>query len=313
MTGAPLTVRLRTPSGVKRLSLAADAAFPALQAAAAGASGISATSLVLRAGFPPRPLDLASAALVSSALANGEMVTAQGDPAETAGPAEGKAAPAAGKAAAETPPATPGYDSITASGSVVQRVVPDDNSCLFRSVAGIVYNQRTAAPEQLRRICANAVAADPGFYTTDMLQKPNADYCKWIMRETSWGGEIELSILSKHFKVELAAWDVGNMVVHRYGEGEYGTVGYLAYDGLHYNFLVLEIPGVPDITKFPSEDTVAHAKVEALAKAQHAAGSFTNTSTFRLNCEQCGVVVVGEEGAQAHGNATGHARFSECK
>jgi ubiquitin thioesterase OTU1 len=310
MTGAPLSIRLRTPSGVKPLTLPLDATFQTLGARAADAAGLVAATLVLRAGFPPRPLDLASASLVSSVLQSGEMVIAQGDAANGPGPST-PAVPIATTAPAAPAP-SPGYDSITVSGNVVQRVVPDDNSCLFRSVAGIVYNQQNTAPEPLRRICANAVAADPVFYSTDLLQKPNAEYCKWIMRDTSWGGEIELAILSKHFEVELAAWDIGNMVIHRYGEGQYGTVGYLAYDGLHYNFLALEIPGIPDVTKFPSDDPVAYAKVEELVRAQHVAGSFTNTSTFKLNCEQCGVIVRGEVEAQAHGNATGHTQFSEC-
>lgn len=314
---ASLTLRLRTPSGVKSLTIPPDTPLTSLRDQVASAADLAPATLVIRAGFPPKPLDLTTDATAASALASGEVLTVGGDPPSAAAPAPPSATPAA-PAPASPPasaPAAPSadtdYDSITASGSVVERVVPDDNSCLFRSVAGIVHNDWHAAPGPLRRLCADAVAADPDFYTADVLQRGNAEYCAWIMRETAWGGQIELAVLSAHFGVELAAWDLRSMVVHRYGEGKYGTVGFLCFDGLHYNFIALEISGIPDVTKFPSDDVVAFRKAEAVAKARHDNSDFTDVNSFKLKCGQCGTVVRGERAAQDHGNATGHTRFEE--
>jgi ubiquitin thioesterase OTU1 len=44
---------------------------------------------------------------------------------------------------------------------VVRRVIPSDNSCLFTAVGYVMENDRGKAA-QLRRVIADAVAADPG-------------------------------------------------------------------------------------------------------------------------------------------------------
>jgi len=38
---------------------------------------------------------------------------------------------------------------------------------------------------------------------------------------------------------------------------------------------------------------------------------FTNTATFDLKCEICGVGLIGEKGAREHAKATGHSSFGE--
>lgn len=210
----------------------------------------------------------------------------------------------------ESTPTT--YDSITSSGNLTERIVPDDNSCMFRSVAAIVYNDPYTETAEMRRICAEAVAKDPLFYTRDLLQRPNPEYCQWIQRATSWGGPIELAILSAHFKIEIAAFDVKSMHAERYGEGQYPTVGYLVYDGLHYNYVALFLGvGVPDVTQFSSDDVIAMEKVRAIAKHRHDTGSYTDTANFRLKCMICGEILRGERAASDHGDQTGHSRFEE--
>lgn len=44
---------------------------------------------------------------------------------------------------------------------VVRRVIPSDNSCLFTAVGYVMEHDRGKAA-QLRRVIADAVAADPG-------------------------------------------------------------------------------------------------------------------------------------------------------
>lgn len=44
---------------------------------------------------------------------------------------------------------------------VVRRVIPSDNSCLFTAVGYVMENNRGKAAE-LRKVIADAVAADPG-------------------------------------------------------------------------------------------------------------------------------------------------------
>lgn len=48
-----------------------------------------------------------------------------------------------------------------------------------------------------RQVIAEAVTQDPSQYNEGMLGKPTAEYAKWILDPSKWGGAIELSILSK--------------------------------------------------------------------------------------------------------------------
>lgn len=48
-----------------------------------------------------------------------------------------------------------------------------------------------------RALIARTVADDPETFTEAFLERPNAEYCAWILDEQKWGGAIELSILSK--------------------------------------------------------------------------------------------------------------------
>jgi ubiquitin thioesterase OTU1 len=329
-----LKLRLRTRGGVVPLELPADASFPALRAAVAVTAALRPASVVVRAGFPPRALDLDAAGRVSALLQSGEVLAVQGEPDGAAvASASASAPPTFVDASPQTvpaPKATPAVaergtagelagrsgqgESIAEMGSVVERVVPDDNSCLFRAVAGIVYNDQSSDAAALRRICSEAIAQDPLFYSDDMLQKPNHEYCAWIQRPTAWGGPIELAILSAHFKIELAAFDIRSMRPQRYGEGQHPQVGFLIYDGLHYNYLCLSIAAsIPDITQFDAKDEVVYEKVRDVVQRRHDKGDFTNTHSFKVRCAQCGTVVVGERGAQAHGEQTGHSSFEEVK
>ena len=51
-----------------------------------------------------------------------------------------------------------------------------------------------------------------------MPADPHQAYCDWILAKDSWGGAIELSILSGHFKCEIRCIDIQTCQVHRFGE-----------------------------------------------------------------------------------------------
>lgn len=102
------------------------------------------------------------------------------------------------------------------------------------------------------------------------------------------------------------------MHAERYGEGQYSYVGFLVYDGLHYNYLALSRgSGHPDITQFSSNDNTALSMARAIAQQRHDSGSYTDTVTFRLKCMVCGDILRGERAASDHGEKTGHSRFEE--
>jgi ubiquitin thioesterase OTU1 len=58
---------------------------------------------------------------------------------------------------------------------------------------------------------------DPVTFSDVFLERPNEDYAKWILLPKSWGGAIELAILSEHYSTEIAAFDVSTTRMDCYG------------------------------------------------------------------------------------------------
>lgn len=74
-----------------------------------------------------------------------------------------------------------------------------------------------------------------------MLGRPNDEYCEWIRKPASWGGAIEVSILSNYYGIEIDVVDITNALINRFGEDkEYGMRVFLLFDGIHYDPLYLE-------------------------------------------------------------------------
>lgn len=44
----------------------------------------------------------------------------------------------------------------------------------------------------MRQIISEAVASDPDNYNEAILGRPNVEYCKWIEKSNTWGGNINI-------------------------------------------------------------------------------------------------------------------------
>ena len=202
---------------------------------------------------------------------------------------------------------------------LLHRVVPSDNSCLFTSCA-ISLLQSAEKRDELREICAAAVLADAqDLYTPDVLERPSKEaYAEWVRLPSSWGGAIELDILSSAFGVRIDAADVETQTVYRYGEERgYSERILLLYSGLHYDCITAapfeDAP--PDFheTRFDAGEQGVEAAFTQLVSNHHAAGQWTNTTTFTLRCTACHAGLVGEKEARKHAKETGHTGFSEFR
>jgi len=92
------------------------------------------------------------------------------------------------------------------------------------------------------------------------------EYCSWIQSDCSWGGDIELSILSAYFKVEIQVFHGKKNLKLHYGEDkDFAQRLFLLYDGVHYDPIAetqnLNAPVQDDITLFDIKD---NAKVHTL-------------------------------------------------
>lgn len=128
----------------------------------------------------------------------------------------------------------PAFEPISNSaGAVARRIVADDNSCLFSACGYVLQGTRAAAPA-LRSVVAEAVLSDPFEWNEAVLGKDPIDYAAWIKDPKRWGGAIELSILSKKFGKEIAAFDIQTQRVDIYGQGEgFNERVMVVYDGTH--------------------------------------------------------------------------------
>lgn len=115
--------------------------------------------------------------------------------------------------------------------AVVRRIVPDDNSCLFSSIAYCVGKGRMGASE-MRSLVAQAVVADSVQWNKAILGSDPSEYAAWILDTSKWGGSIELTILSQQLAVEISAFDVQTQRVDTYGEDfGYSKRICVVYDG----------------------------------------------------------------------------------
>ena len=87
-------------------------------------------------------------------------------------------------------------------GTVVLRVMEDDNSCLFRALSYVLTHSMMSVVE-LRQLVAETIRKNPTTYSEAVLEQSHDAYCEWIKMDSSWGGGIELGILADFFDVEV--------------------------------------------------------------------------------------------------------------
>ncbi|XP_064154896.1 ubiquitin thioesterase OTU1 [Anguilla rostrata] len=270
-------------------------------------TGIPCDVQKIMVGYPPSSLDLSSGgSLKDYPIKSGDTLIVEEE--------KNKPVPQAKAPVSKAP--TPAEPRPEAPPALTRRVVPADNSCLFTSVyyavEGGVYDP--ACVPEMRGLIAQIVASDPASYSEAVLGKSNEEYCVWIRRDDTWGGAIEVSILSKFYQCEICVVDTQTVRVDRFGEDAgYPRRVLLIYDGIHYDPLQRETPGpdAPPQTIFPAADDVILAQALELADEARRKRQFTDVNRFALRCMVCQTGLVGQAEAREHAKETGHANFGE--
>lgn len=203
--------------------------------------------------------------------------------------------------------------------TLVLRIMPDDNSCLFRAFNTAFFGAMDNMTE-LRSIIAQNIQANPETYSAVVLDQQPDDYCRWIQTEDAWGGAIELDILSKHFDVEISSIDVQTLRTDRFNEGRPQRC-ILVYSGIHYDAIALSPSDAPhktayappefDTKIFDTQDLIILEGAVELCRVLQGRHYYTDTAGFNVRCNICGKVSVGEKGATEHAAQTGHYDFGE--
>jgi ubiquitin thioesterase OTU1 len=208
------------------------------------------------------------------------------------------------------------------NGKLVLRVMPDDNSCLFRALGTAILGNALDSAMELRSIVTSAITSQPDVYTEAVLQKSPAAYCQWIMHPDTWGGYIETKAVAEHFGLEVVTLDVKTGLATRYNE-VVGAVTrkrcFIVYSGIHYDVLAFEPAvargaggGEMDQYQFDTKDEKAFEAAEQVAKLLKGRNYYTDTSSFAIQCKTCGWAGAGEKDAREHARQTGHMRFEQA-
>ncbi|KAF9701924.1 hypothetical protein EKO04_000461 [Ascochyta lentis] len=323
----PVRIRLRAPNGQHTLALDDNAAVSDLLSAITTSTDLPLYDL--KWGFPPQPLDpslyglstllkdtdlnLNGAQIIVIAQATGDPTEQKQDDASTSQSAAPLSLQRKEQPALKD---TPEVFVPDRSGTVVLRVMPDDNSCMFRALGSAVLTDTLDSMTELRSLVAQSIQRDPEYYNDAILQRSPDDYCKWIQYADSWGGGIELSILSQEFDIEIASINVQDLRVDRFNEGRPRRC-ILVYSGIHYDTIAFVPYGSStfspenDVKLFDASDDVMLEAARQLCGELKKQKYYTDTQKFDIKCNICGWRGAGERGAVQHAEETGHVDFGE--
>jgi ubiquitin thioesterase OTU1 len=188
--------------------------------------------------------------------------------------------------------------------------IPSDNSCLFHA-CGLLSGMGDA--NKMRRIAANLIDKDSSTFSDAILGQPREKYKSWILESSSWGGAIELGVLSAALGIELVAIEVRGGHVYRFGQGAAaGLRGFLVFDGVHYD-VIYASNSSRTVTKylFSIDDDKAQSSALKIVDELRRLRQFVDTSSFTIVCGSCNLPLKGEAEARAHATSTGHVDFRE--
>lgn len=205
-------------------------------------------------------------------------------------------------------------------GTLLLRVMPSDNSCLFTAFGGALPKQIPA--QQLRRMMADYITQHPDEYTEAVLGSPPSQYGRSIQDPDRWGGGIELSILSSVFDIQICTYDVQAQNLINFGEEKRDRC-ILVYSGIHYDRVAFSysenphdnptLPPEMDRTIWPTDDDQVLEKTQDLVSKLNKAHYYTDTEGLILKCDVpgCEWIGSGQLEGRKHAELTGHVDMSE--
>ncbi|SCU79207.1 LAME_0A07712g1_1 [Lachancea meyersii CBS 8951] len=194
--------------------------------------------------------------------------------------------------------------------------VPDDNSCMFHAISHCIYGDLSHS-DSFREEVAAQVIDDPMEYSDAILGRPNRDYAQWILKKSSWGGGIELAILSKAVRLAIFVLDVDAGKFEKFNEQHFEDFIMVAFNGVHYDAMEIVHEKTGQKTRVLSQRSEKINQV--LARAREVAvelkskGFSFNTARDRIKCNICSEILIGEREVARHAEKTGHVDFGQSK
>ena len=203
----------------------------------------------------------------------------------------------------------------------LRRYVDSDNSCMFNSIAYLCdkanFNEMSSL--RMRQIIIDEIRQNPNKFNETYLGRSNDEYIEYILKPDTWGGAIELQILSEYFQTEIASIDIKSLRVDCYGEtSNFSKRIYILYNGIHYDPLVMSFgsnyPDDMDMTIFGYDDVEAYTKFMEYAKDFNKNKDYVDfTEKPKLKCSACKDVFCNQNQAAVHATNTGHWDFDQIE
>ena len=163
---------------------------------------------------------------------------------------------------------------------IKKKDIPADNSCLFNAI-NFAINGNAENPEIIRDIIVSEISSNPDQYNAAILGRPPEEYCKWILNKETWGGGIELSILSKFFNIQIGVADIQFITIEYFGNSN--KCIYLLYNNIHYDVFYKEENGkISGI--FDTYDANIKREVMDICMQFQKFENFTDLKNFDIKC-----------------------------
>ncbi|KAK0384214.1 hypothetical protein NLU13_8302 [Sarocladium strictum] len=323
-----MRARYKSPNGTGIIDLADDVTLQGVLDELRRCTGLGRFTIKFGPPMAMRTLDLTRHSETAKSLGlHGETLTIVPDePRPLTPPSAG--APAAPSHAGEGPAATqenPEDMNVPwpeRDGTLLLRVMPSDNSCLFTAFGGALPEQIPA--QKLRKMMAEYISEHLDVYSEAVLGSPPSQYCRSIQDPDRWGGGIELSILSSIFDVQISTYDVQAQNLINFGEGKRDRC-ILVYSGIHYDRVAFSYSDYPhtsttlppevDRTLWPTDDEEVLAQAQKLVEKLNKAHYYTDTEGLILRCDVpgCNWIGSGQLEGKKHAEKTGHVELSEIR
>ncbi|KAK7918487.1 OTU-like cysteine protease [Apiospora marii] len=207
---------------------------------------------------------------------------------------------------------------------LVLRVMADDNSCMYTAMMPIIRNSAlergidVSTAGALRQVIGQQILSQPDTYNSAVLEKSPGAYVNNLLNPQSWGGSIELNVLSELFDIEICVVSVSNGSVIYTGQGQHERRCVILWSGIHYDRVVETLfGGAADTgdTEFDvctwdcaTSDHILKGALEmaAILKESNYAHD-SNAAVY--SCQQCGWVGQGEKELIKHCQATSHSEI----
>mmetsp|Transcript_6073 Transcript_6073/g.8434 ORF Transcript_6073/g.8434 Transcript_6073/m.8434 type:complete len:535 (+) Transcript_6073:172-1776(+) len=163
--------------------------------------------------------------------------------------------------------------TVKKSGKMERKRMPRDNSCLFHSIAHVTDSESGEDLDRattMRSLAADIIKSNPDKYDSVFLEMENEDYINVVLDPNQWGGGIELQIFSRHFEMEITAFDCHFLREDIFGQGEgYKKRVYLIYTGDHYDVMEWKDQKGRTQSQFSPKDLLAWQRGRDLIKSLH--------------------------------------------